>query len=144
MTNRTLDLVRRNYEALNSIGRTGAEFVDLEDLAPDLWAGLAPDLELHERSDLPDAKVYRGRQEAMEFFRKTLELFSEIRWEPRDFSDLGHAVVVEVRLVGRGRGSDVPIEADEVDVFWFRDGLISRIAGFPTRAEALAAARADG
>jgi ketosteroid isomerase-like protein len=144
MTSQTIDLVRLNYEVINSIGRTGATFVDPEEFAPDLWAQLAPDLELHERSDLPDAKVYHGRQAAKEFWRKTQELFSEIRWEPTAFADLGHAVVVELRVVALGRGSSVRIEADETDVFWFRDGAIARIQAFPTKAEALEAVRAGG
>ena len=69
------------------------------------------------------------------------EVFAELRWEPLEFTDLGHAVVVETRLVGRGRGSDVPIEAEETDVFWFRKGQIVRVQGFATKEEALAAAR---
>jgi hypothetical protein len=34
----------------------------------------------------------------------------------------------------------VRIETDETDVFWFRDGLITRLQGFPTKEEALEAA----
>jgi ketosteroid isomerase-like protein len=144
MSTENVELVRRNYEVVNSIGRTDADFVDPEVFAPDLWARLAPDFELHERSDLPDHRVYRGRDEAKEFWRKTQQLFSELRWEPREFVDLGHAVVVETRIAALGRGSDVRIEADETDVFWFRDGTIVRLEGFPTKAEALEAAmRAD-
>jgi hypothetical protein len=51
--------VRRAYEVINAIGRT-EEFVDPEELAPDFWSRLAPDFELHDRPDLPDARVYRG------------------------------------------------------------------------------------
>ena len=40
-----------------------------------------------------------------------------------------------------GRGSDLRIEADETDVFWFRNGTIVRVQGFPTNAEALEAAQ---
>lgn len=36
MAGENIDLVRRNYEVINSIGRTGSEFVDPEDVAPDL------------------------------------------------------------------------------------------------------------
>jgi ketosteroid isomerase-like protein len=140
MSKENVELVRRNYEVVNSIGRTDAEFVDPEEFAPDLWARLAPDFELHERPDLPDRKVYRGPDEAKEFWRKTQELFSELRWEPLEITDLGHAVVVETRIAVVGRGSDVLIEADETDVFWFRDGAIVRLQGFPTRAEAFEAA----
>lgn len=133
----SVEIVRRNYEVINSIGRTGPEFVDPEAVAPDLWSRLSPDFELHDRPDLPDAKVYRGRQATKEFWRKTQELFAELRWEPLEFIDLGDTVVVETRIVARGRGSDVRIEAEETDVFWFRDGALVRLAGFPTRDEAL-------
>jgi ketosteroid isomerase-like protein len=136
-------LVRRNYEVINAIGRTGEEFVDPEELAPDLWASLAPDFELHGRPDVPDAKVYRGREDSKDFWRMLQEVWSELRWEPREFTDLGDVVVVETRMVALGRGSDVPTEADETDVFWFRDGQIARVQGFATKEEALEAVRAS-
>src|SRR3954467_15956546 len=141
MSQENVDLVRLNYEVINSIGRTDSEFVDPEDVAPGLWARLAPDVELREREDLPDAKVYRGREEIKGFWRKTQEVFAELRWEPLDFIDLGHAVVVETKLVGMGRGSDVRFEAEETDVFWFRDDLVVRLQGFPTKTEGLQAAQ---
>jgi ketosteroid isomerase-like protein len=142
MASENVELVRRGYELLNSVGRTSAEPFDPEELAGDLWERFDPDLELHERADLPDRKVYRGREETKDFFRKTQELFAEIRWEPREIVDLGHAVVADTRIVAVGRGSDVRIEADETDVFWFRDGRIVRLEAFPTRHEGLAAAEA--
>jgi hypothetical protein len=52
-------------------------------------------------------------------------------------------VVVETRIVGVGRGSDLRIEADETDVFWFRDGKITVFTGFPTKEEALEAAESS-
>jgi hypothetical protein len=57
-----------------------------------------------------------------------------------EFIDLGHAVVVVTNVSATGRGSDVSVEMDETDVFWFRDGIIVRLQGFPTRDEALEAA----
>jgi ketosteroid isomerase-like protein len=134
-------LVRRNYEVINSIDRSGEEFVDLEAAAPDLWAHLAPDFELHGRPDVPDSQVYRGREATKEFFRMLQEVWAELRWEPLEFTDLDDAVVVETRITAVGRGSDVRIEADETDVFWFRDGNIVRLQGFPTREQAIAAVR---
>jgi ketosteroid isomerase-like protein len=134
-------LVRRNYEVINAIDRSGDEFVDPEEMAPDLWASLAPDFELHGRPDVPDATVYRGREESKQFWRMLQEVFAELRWEPRVIIDLGHAVVVETRLVALGRGSDLRIESDETDVFWFREGAIVRVQGFATKAEALDAAQ---
>ena len=133
--------MERNYELINSIDRSGEQFVDPEVAAPDLWAALAPDFEISGRSDVPDQTTYRGREESKGFWRMLQEVFAELRWEPLEFTDLGHAVVVETRLIGRGRGSDVPIEAEETDVFWFREGQIARVQGFATKEEALEAAR---
>ena len=136
-------MVRRNYEAINAIDRSGDDFVDPETVAPDLWASLSPDFELHGRPDVPDQRTYQGREGTKEFWRMIQDVWAEFRWEPLEFTDLGHAVVVETRIVGRGRGSDVPIEADETDVFWFRDGKIVRLQGFATKDEALEAARSS-
>jgi ketosteroid isomerase-like protein len=141
MSEENVALVRRNYEVLNSIERTGEEFVDPEEVAPDLWASLTADFELHGRPDVPDAQVYRGREASKEFWRMLQDVWAELRWEPLEFHDLGGAVVVETRIVAVGRGSDVPIEAAETDVFWFRDGQIARVQGFATKNEALEAAR---
>ena len=135
-----VELVRRCYEVINAIGRTTGDFVDPEEIAPDLWARLDPDFELRERSDLPDARTYRGREESKEFWRKTQQIFAEIRWEPREFVDLGNAVVVTTRIVALGRAGEVPIEADEIDLFSFRDGLLVRLETFPSFEEAVRAA----
>ena len=140
MSQENVEIVRRTYDVINHLGETGRAFVDLEEVAPELWTRLAPEFELHERPDLPDTKVYRGREESKEFWRKTQELFVRIRWEPLEFTDLGHAVVVETRIAATGRGSDVRTELDETDVFWLRDGLIVRLQGFPTKEQALEAA----
>jgi ketosteroid isomerase-like protein len=136
-------LIRRNYEVINSIDRTGEEFVDPEDVAPDLWASLAPDFELHGRTDVPDPKTYRGREQTKEFWRMLQEVWSDLRWQPLEITDLGDVVLVETRIVAVGRGSDLRIEADEWDVFWFQGGKIARLQGFATKEEALEVARAS-
>jgi hypothetical protein len=51
MASENVELVRRSYDLLNSLGRTGPEFLDPEDVAPDLWQRFDPDFELHERRD---------------------------------------------------------------------------------------------
>jgi ketosteroid isomerase-like protein len=142
MSDDNVELVRLCYAMVNSIGRTGPGFTDPEEVAPDLWARLAPDFELHERPDLPDARVYRGREESKEFWRKTQELFAEIAWELGELTDLGHAVVADTRLVVVGRTSDVRFESDETTVFWIRDGALVKLQAFPSRAQAFAAAAA--
>jgi ketosteroid isomerase-like protein len=143
LSDENVELLRQAYERFNGLGRTDPNDVDLEQIDPDLWALLAPDVELHERPDLPDAKVYRGREESKRFWRKTWEIFSEIRWEPEEFIDGADVIVVMARIKGVGRGSEVPIEMDGADVFWFRGGLIARIQGFPSKRDALEAAGID-
>ena len=69
------------------------------------------------------------------------EVWAELRWEPLEFTDLGDAVVS--RRWAKGRGSEVRIEADETDVFWFREGELVRVQGFPTKAEAVEAVRSS-
>ena len=140
MADENVALTRRLYEAIKSIGRTGEEFIDLEQVAPELWDSLAPDIELRGRPDIPDQRTYRGREEVNDFWRMLQEVWAELHWEPLEFTDLGDVVVVETRLVGVGRGSDLRIESDETDVFWFRDGKIAVLTGFGTKEEALEAA----
>ena len=140
MSEENVELVRRNYEAINSIRRTDEKFVDPEEIVPEIWERLAPDFELHGRPDVPDATTYRGPEESKQFWRMLQEVWAELRWEPLEFTDLGHAVVVDTRLTAIGRGSAVRIEDDETDVFWFRDGMLVRMQGFPTREQALEAA----
>jgi hypothetical protein len=50
-------LVRQNYRFINAIGRTDADFVDPEEVAPDLWARVAPGVELQARLGAPLPKV---------------------------------------------------------------------------------------
>jgi hypothetical protein len=52
-----VEIVRRAYEVNNQMGRTGTEFIDPEEFAPDLWARLAPYAEFHERAELPNTTI---------------------------------------------------------------------------------------
>ena len=139
MSQENVEIVRQSYEIAKSIGRTGADFVDPEEVAPAFWARLDPDVELH---DLGAARCKglsgTGRREGV-----LAQDPAGVRGDPlgaAQFMDLGDAVVVETRVVALGRGSEVPIEMDETDVFWFRDGMIVRLQGFATKTEALEAA----
>jgi ketosteroid isomerase-like protein len=143
MAQEDVELVRSFYEMIATIGRTGDEFVDPEDVMPDLWARVHPDAELHERPDLPDAKVYRGKEKTKEFWRKSQEIFDEMRWKVGEIKEVGGAVVADTRVWGRGRGSEIPIEVDEINVFWFRDGMLAKVQAFPTMEEALAAVESE-
>jgi ketosteroid isomerase-like protein len=141
MSEENVAIVRRSYEVIAAVGAT-AEVVDPDTIDPDWWLRFAPDFELRERPDLPDAQVYRGREESKEFWRKLQELFVTFEWRVLDITEVAGAVVVDAHIVGTGRASNAPIEATETDVFWFRDGLLARLSAFATREQALAAVEA--
>jgi ketosteroid isomerase-like protein len=104
--------------------------------------GVHPDAELHDRPDVPDARVWRGPDGARAFFEKTAESFDPIRWEPREYIAAGRHVVVRAHIVAFGATSGTPIEADEAQLWTFRDGLVARLQAFPTLEEAYVTARA--
>jgi ketosteroid isomerase-like protein len=135
-----VELMRQWYERLNALGRIEPDEVDPAQILPELWARIDAAAKFLDRPEVPDARVYRGPEQAKQFFRKTWEIFAEIRWEPLEFIDKGHAVVVVTRVVGVGRGSEVPVEMDETDVVWFEGDAIVRVEGFPTREAGLEAA----
>jgi ketosteroid isomerase-like protein len=138
-----VELLRRAYERINGVGRVEPDEIDMAALVPEIWSRLDPEVELHERPELVDRRVYRGIEESKSFWRKTWEIFAEVHWVPEEFIVRGDAVIVVARVVATGRGSETPVEMDESDVWWFREGRIVRIAGFGTKAEALAAVDAS-
>jgi len=134
-----VELARRWLERLNAVGRTEPRGFDPEQAFGELWQRIDVDAQLLGRPDVPDSSDYRGREGFAEFLQMIAEVFGEIRWEPLEFIDCGDAVVVVTKVVAVGRGSDVPVEMDETDVIWFRDGVLVRVAGFATREEGMAA-----
>ena len=106
------------------------------------FSAVHPDVELHDRPDVPDAAVWRGTAGVRAFFAKTAESFDPIRWQPSEFVAVGRHVLVRAHVVAYGATSGTPIEIDEAQLWTFIDGLIVRLQGFPTIDEAYATARA--
>ena len=106
------------------------------------FTGAHPDVELHDRPDVPDSRVWRGIDGVRGFFEKTAESFDPIRWEPLEFIDAGRHVVVRAHIVAYGASSGTPIEVDEAQLWTFRDGLLIRVQAFPSIEDAYATARA--
>jgi ketosteroid isomerase-like protein len=101
-----------------------------------------PEVELHDRPDLPDRRVWQGVDGVRAFFAKTAESFDPIRWEPREFIPHGRHVLVRAHIVAYGAAGGTPIEVDEGQLWTFRDGLIVRVQGFPTVEDARSVAQA--
>jgi ketosteroid isomerase-like protein len=86
-------------------------------------------------------KTVRGREAVREFFtRQLFEGFDEFRAEPLAYEDLGDAVLVTVRYVGRGQSTGLEIDQTFASLYRFRNGKTVSMRDYSTRAEALEAA----
>jgi ketosteroid isomerase-like protein len=99
---------------------------------PDFVGVVPPEL-----SAEPDTyRGYAGIRRYLESFR---EYVDGLRFVPEDVIDAGDAVVVAMRIEGRGRGSGVPFEQRLANRITVRDGLIDSMTAYATVDEALAA-----
>jgi ketosteroid isomerase-like protein len=105
-----------------------------------LVAACAPDVEFH----LPTAQFtriglpYRGHDGVRTYMRDAVQVWSELRLEPREFRERDDVVVAIGRVYAWGAGRVVDTPA--AWVWRLRDGLIVRLDVFEGGAEALAAA----
>jgi ketosteroid isomerase-like protein len=81
----------------------------------------------------------KGYEEAKRFWSSFFEGFDEIQVEPRKIVEAGDKVVAALRWRGRGRDG-IEVDQFHTDLWFFRDGRITRVEGFATEEEALAAA----
>ena len=114
----------------------------------DIEAGLtmmSEDVVWQPPPDSPFAGPYVGHDQVRRFFESMLELFDAIHRTPGRMEMLGSHVVVDVHSTVRGAGSGVEVEVAVTDVFTIENGLCTRYAVFPDRAQALAyVARQEG
>jgi ketosteroid isomerase-like protein len=131
-----------NPRVASNVERLRGLFARFNDTGELDFAAAHPDLELHDRPDVPDGRVWRGIDGVRAFFEKTAESFDPIRWEPREYIAAGRHVVVRAHVVAYGAASGTPIEVDEAQLWTFEDGLLIRLQAFPTIEDAYATARA--
>jgi ketosteroid isomerase-like protein len=98
------------------------------------------DFQLDEASEVPDRETHSGKEAFIANLAKVEESFDELQMEPVEFVDLDDQIVVVVSMTGRGRGSDVPVEASFVQLWSIRDGKALSLRDYATKAEALEAA----
>jgi ketosteroid isomerase-like protein len=92
----------------------------------------------------PTAGVYRGPQAAIDQIGSWTEPFKGFDWRPNQLVLSGDRVMITGRMSGEGRGSGVPVEAEEWHVWTLRDGRIVHLQMFLDEEEARAAAGLDG
>jgi len=70
--------------------------------------------------------------------------FDDLRVDVEELIDAGDRVVVVLRLHGRARGSAHEVDMSETHVLTMRDGKVTEIHEYPTKAEALSVVALDG
>ena len=128
-TERRIQRMKTGLEAFN---RTGS--IDRT------W--LAPDFELHQASSIVDtAGTFRGPDALHDSLQELRESFEDLRFEAERFEQAPDgAVVVFVRVRGRGRGSRMEIDNLIAWVVTYHDDQAARIVVYEEPSEALAAA----
>ena len=127
MSEENVEVVRRHIDAYLS----GDNEVALDAYDPEVEFDV---------SIRPEGRVYRGRAGVIEAVRTWEGTWRGYRVEIEEIIDAGEKVVVVDRQSGRGRESGTKFEQQTAWVYTLRNGKITRVVWFPTRAEALEAA----
>jgi ketosteroid isomerase-like protein len=123
-----LEIVERGFEAFN---REGIEGI-LPFIHPEFEATTPPDL-----ASEPD--TYRGHDGVRRWFDSFYEVMDRIRWDAREFREVGDRVVVEFTLRARGKTTGLDLGQDAVMVWELRDGRAIRLSLYSTVEQALSA-----
>jgi ketosteroid isomerase-like protein len=97
-----------------------------------------PGVVIEENAAFPGAVSYRGYEGLGRWWAGHLEIYDEIRMEPRELIDAGDRVVARVHhwLVSK---AGVELEHDIAHVWHLRDGRVVHATGYNERSEALEA-----
>jgi ketosteroid isomerase-like protein len=131
-------------ENLEIVGRVLRRYSDqdIEGMLADVHSEVEID---YSESNAPDASVYHGHAACRSFVLGRYEDFKERSFDPVELIDAPpNAVVAVGRMRGRGRASEVAVEADSVTLWTLRDGKVSQIKLYQTRADALKAVGLSG
>jgi ketosteroid isomerase-like protein len=82
----------------------------------------------------------RGKDELRAVWQSQVEAV-DIRAEPEEFMAVGNRVIVPVRMVAQGSGSEITLSSAVTWVYVFDDaGLVTKVEAFESREDALRAA----
>ncbi len=119
--------LRRGYEAFNEGGvRAILELLD-------------PEINVRERTTVPDRETYRGRAGVQKLFAAMAEAFDDVQYEPLEIDDRGAHMVVVLRQLVRGRASGIRIDDCVVHLWEIRNGRPVALTIFGSREQALVA-----
>lgn len=125
--------VARIREGFLALDREGVDGL-LTYIAPDFEGVVPPDLSLE-----PD--TYRGHDGIRRYFETFAADVDELRFTADELIDDGDAVILILRVSGRGRGSRIPIDWAVVNRLRLRDGMVVSITAHATIEDARATSR---
>jgi ketosteroid isomerase-like protein len=99
-----------------------------------------PDIEFRDLQHAPDVpEAVRGTEALRVVLAHWSDTFAELRVDAVDFIDAGPWVIAEVRWQGKGKGSEIVIDARQADALRVQDGkIVEWIVGYPDVDRALA------
>jgi ketosteroid isomerase-like protein len=104
-----------------------------------------PDVEWMAAREDPDAATHAGRNEIERYFAQwSAEMIEDLSIEGKEYIDAGDRVFAWIRIMGRGKGSGVPVEMEQAQVWSLRDGKVARVEEYFDRDEGLAVAGLAG
>src|SRR5215218_3320833 len=95
------------------------------------------DPEIEMRGAIDPAKVYRGRDGVIAFFRDWLSAWDSFTAEVEEWIDTGDQVIAIVHDRARGKLSGVDVEQRNAHLWTIRDGKLLRLRIYPSKTEAL-------
>ncbi len=126
----TIEMLRRAYDAFNRGDMRGSRRI------------FDPEVELIQPSELPGGTgSYRGFEGLDQALAEALEAFEDYRMEPTEFVVGQDQVAVTVHLSGRGRQSDLEVDAWVGHLATLRAGRVLRWEVFLSADEAVAELR---
>ena len=103
---------------------------------------LDPEVEIYSPPPLANAGTFHGRDGYLEWSREWFDAWENFEIEATSIEAVGeYHVLTSVRQRGRGKGSGIEIEMEAHYLGEVRDGLAVRFHLYPTREQALEAAR---
>jgi ketosteroid isomerase-like protein len=117
--------VRRLFERFDPDGLESALELISEDFVAEVPGSMSAE---------PD--VYEGHDGARRYFAGFDGLIEDVRFEPIEFVEHGDAVIVWLRLTGRGAASGIEVEQHAAVVTWVKDGRVTRMQPHPDMAAA--------
>jgi ketosteroid isomerase-like protein len=132
MASLNADNLRRGYEAF-----ARGDFDEILEM-------LDPAVELHEETDLPDARVWKGREGVAAFFAETNSRWRQVRLDVDEIVEIDEeTAVVTGTLHGTGFISGASAETPFAHLYEGHGGKAIRVRFFLEKEKALAAGRAS-